>query len=777
MKKEKHEKGIALISVIIAVILMSILIGVVVNTGIDSYKEAKITQFITKMQLIQAKVDEFANNSEYNLLGEQITEEQKIVLTNAYNNNEISDNSNNYFNKFKYLNSTSLEELDLEDIDTEVLINFSTREVVSLEGIEYKNVVYYTQYKLPQGQALIDYTGFARQTIDFEISKEIEGLNCLVIIKNASPNAKILYVEQEYDDQLEEWQNIGEWKTISNYTKTGEEYSVNISKSGVYLFRLQDNENDAIIEDKQLEIVVTNSPKTNMELSGRYDYSLGVIKWGYAKNYVWIPRFAYNNSESSQITYVKGNSNIATDNSYLDSGDWIIPDVFTKNGVELTGIWIKKTNLDEYMEEVSEQIQDMEKDIQKIQYIIANLNINSISQIIGTEHLEIEKPFEIVEETEFNGTSDYIRTNVALFSQENISKNFIIELNINSIGVNTFSSNVKEIPTLLGAMDENSSTNLKNGERYYPGFNIKLEQNNGLKIETNSYTLGKKEVYIPEGTRNIRILRMNNKLYYSFDSANFVMINDYSDWQTHINPFDAPVTFGAGLDAANRPRRFFNGIIEDVSIRFIIDEATIDDYNSTDYEEEEEEIDIPRLKTIYAYEGSIEFTNTDSSGTPGYYIDTGLSMFKDQASLDKDFEISFVIEEVAEDNVNQAVIVNAKYEKEDKQNSSKSWPGFVYRVVSTTLKLDAKGATGSVDSRNISAVVGHKVTISRKNRIVYIKIDGVLEERAVWNFTNFTNYFDVNITIGASLDNDHGNVNEPFRGFKGTLSNILVKAE
>lgn len=767
MEKAKENNGITLVSLIITIVIMLILVSVTTYSGINSYKNAKVTQFVTQMQLIQKKVDELVTANEYSNLGSSAATYQNI-LTTAYNQEEISTSD---VQNFKYFSTDDLkDDMDLENIDTDVLINFTTREIVSVDGVEYKGKTYYTQYKLPQGQELVFTDNTREGNIDFTVNKEMDGLNCLIRLTNVSPNCKLLYGEGAIESE------VSEWKTISNYTKAREEYTVNISKSGTYVFRLQDNDNELNVEDEQIEIIVSNSPKTNMELSGRYDYSLGINKWAFAKNYVWIPRFAYNKDDSSQIKYIKGNSNIATDNTYIDSENWIVPNAFTKNDNEFTGIWIRKTRLDEYFEEASEQIENMDEDIQKIQYIITNLDIQSIFNVKGTEHLEIEKPFEIIEETEFNGTSDYIRTNVALFSQENISKNFIIELNINSIGVNTFSSNVKEIPTLLGAMDENSSTNLKNGERYYPGFNIKLEQNNKLKIETNSFTLGKKEVYIPEETRNIRILRMNNKLYYSFDSANFVMINDYSDWQTHITPFDAPVTFGAGLDAANRPRRFFNGIIEDVSIRFIIDEASIDDYNSTDYEEEEE-IDIPKLKTIYAYEGSIEFTNTDNQGTPEYYIDTGLSMFKDEASLDKDFEISFVIEEVAKGNVNQAVIVNAKFEREDKQNSSKSWPGFVYRVVSTTLKLDAKSATGSVDSRNISAVVGHKVTISRKNRIVYIKIDGVLEEKAVWNFTNFTNYFDVNITIGASLDNDNGNVNKPFRGFKGTLSHILVRAE
>ena len=782
MEKINTNKGITLISLIITIVLMSILMGITIYSGIESYNNAKIKKFVTQMQLIQTKVDELAKSNEYQGLGQAIGE-NIFILQSAHENGEIPVNTNisfdpNYKNSFKYFSMEDIKnQLDLESIDTDVLINFETREVVSVNGIEVNNRTYYTQYLLEEGQKIIEYHD-TPQALNFIVSREINGLNCLVNIVPTTQNAKLLYTEQIYNEETEEWENVRDWQTITKYTNRNEEYSVNISKSGTYIFRLQNNEDETTSEDIQIEVVVTNSPKTNMALSGRYDYSLGINKWAYAKNYVWIPRFAYNKDDSSQIKFIKGNSNVATDNTYLDSENWIVPDVFTKNNNERTGIWIRKSRLDEYMEEANEEIENMDKDIQKVQYIITNFDIQSIASIKGTEHLEIEKPFEVVEETEFNGTSDYIRTDVLLFSEENITKNFIIEFDINSVGVNTFSANAKEIPTLLGAMDENSSTNLKNGERYYPGFNIKLEQNNGLIIETNSYTLGKKVVYIPDTVQNVRILRLHNKLYYSFDASNFIMINDYSDWEEHITPFNAPVVFGAGLDGTGKPRRFFNGIIEDVSIRFIIDEATIDDYNSTEYDDEEEENETPKLKTVYSYDGSIEFTNTDNNGTPGYYIDTGLSMFKDEISLDRDFEISFIIEEIASGNVNQAVIVNAKFEREDKQNSSKSWPGFVYRLVSNSIKLDARCATsGSGDSRTASSIIGHKVTISRRDRIVYIKIDGILEEKIAYNFTNFNNFFDVNITIGASLDNDNGNINKPFRGFKGTLSHILVRAE
>ena len=46
------------------------------------------------------------------------------------------------------------------------------------------------------------------------------------------------------------------------------------------------------------------------------------------------------------------------------------------------------------------------------------------------------------------------------------------------------------------------------------------------------------------------------------------------------------------------------------------------------------------------------------------------------------------------------------------------------------------------------------------------------QKKEVYDFTNFTNYHNVPLTIGAALRNG-----TPIRLFKGTLSNIVVKVE
>ena len=167
-----------------------------------------------------------------------------------------------------------------------------------------------------------------------------------------------------------------------------------------------------------------------------------------------------------------------------------------------------------------------------------------------------------------------------------------------------------------------------------------------------------------------------------------------------------------------------------------------------------------------------ESNNDDYGNNDMIYIQE--QFFNNQANLDKYFEISFVLETFDLSGPSQATLVNVKYEKTN-SNSNLSWPGFTLRRSGNNFQLTAKGATGQVRNVAIADWLHHRVTIYRRNRKVYfVELDGT--EKMVYDFTNFTNYFEVPMTIGGSLDNE-GVVNQPFRGFKGILSDITVKVE
>ena len=331
----KDNKGITLIALVITVLIMITIASVTVYTGIDTYKTSQIERFVIEMQLLQAKVDDLvATNTidDLNNMGLQsVTTEQQIkAITNAFKQDEIINaNTSKYkvFTKDDILNI-----LDVEDVQDDIMVNFETREIVSTVGIEYKDVVYYTQYKLPGGQILVTNSTTTDREVSFNANMVIDGLNATITINNIRiTNGALSYKETGSDY----------WTTITNYTEKGKEYIANISKSGNYIFKLQDNVNSENFTEKTITVTVTNKPKTEVQVNS-YNYGLASESWAYTQNgsayYVWIPRFAYD--ANNNIKYIKGNSNIATDNTYIDN-TWTIHDKFmTEDNVKLTGIWV-----------------------------------------------------------------------------------------------------------------------------------------------------------------------------------------------------------------------------------------------------------------------------------------------------------------------------------------------------------------------------------------------------------------------------------------------------
>ena len=138
---------------------MLILVSVTTYTGINTYSSIKVSKFVSQMQLLQSKIDDLVSTmgtEELNNLDieEVNTQEQKDTINSAYNNGEITTNS---MEKYKVFTSEDLLTiLDVEDVNDDIIVNFETREILSTKGIDYDGKMYYTQYKLPNGQTVIN---------------------------------------------------------------------------------------------------------------------------------------------------------------------------------------------------------------------------------------------------------------------------------------------------------------------------------------------------------------------------------------------------------------------------------------------------------------------------------------------------------------------------------------------------------------------------------------------------------------------------------------------
>lgn len=360
-KITKDNKGITLVALIMTIILMLILVSVTTYSGINSYKNAQVTKFVTQMQLIQAKVDDLVSSKtieELNSMNLQLptTQDQQNAINSAISNKEVKTNDMNTYKVFS--KDDILNILDVEDVQNDIMVNFETREIISAKGIEYDGKTYYTQYKLPNGQTVIN-NDIVSRDLDFTLEVSVDGINSTVIVKDIKiTNGNLSYKEQ----------NDNYSQTVTNYTEKGNEYKINISKSGNYTFKLQDNTSNENVQ-KTISIALTNRPKTTSVLQ-QYNYVGNSNQWAYVQkdnvNYVWIPRFAYKtnaDTNSKEIKFIKGNSNIATDNTYINE-EWTIPDKFTSNdGIKLTGVWVNVDSVNQEGLDMVDLLNDTSKTI------------------------------------------------------------------------------------------------------------------------------------------------------------------------------------------------------------------------------------------------------------------------------------------------------------------------------------------------------------------------------------------------------------------------------
>lgn len=352
---KNNEKGITLISLLVTIIIMMILAAVTITVGTDDLEKSKMFKFVAYMQTIQTKVDLIVKNDDYLYYGQELGNTQKQELQSIIQKEKLltSIEDSDYLRYFD--SNTISSQLEIDDIDDDIVINFNTREVISLKGIKYDDEIYYTQYNLPGGQKLIQKTDQIARNLTFDgVEAKIDGLNATFIIKNIGiTNGTLSY------GKLDTTGNI-KWTLVTDYTTKGENITTkNITESGTYYFKLVDNvsRNDNANDEgnyPSVELRLTNSPKLKgslTDLSTTYNYSNlnDSTKWAFAtdktdtanlKYYVWIPRYAYklnNDGTLNELQFLRGNSDVTTSGGYINTTDWTVPTEFE----EETGVWVQ----------------------------------------------------------------------------------------------------------------------------------------------------------------------------------------------------------------------------------------------------------------------------------------------------------------------------------------------------------------------------------------------------------------------------------------------------
>lgn len=148
---------------------------------------------------------------------------------------------------------------------------------------------------------------------------------------------------------------------------------------------------------------------------------------------------------------------------------------------------------------------------------------------------------------------DYINTGISLFSTENIGLDFELSFDVDSIDSASHVSSAKE--TLVANKNEIG------GGHYAYGFALRHDDKYNLYYTNDGASAVKHTI----GTTltSVKIVRKDNKIYYSFDNEDLTYMAD-ADLD---HPFTSPVVFGAALDENQQPFRYLKGTFSNIKIR------------------------------------------------------------------------------------------------------------------------------------------------------------------------------------------------------------------
>ncbi len=159
----KSEKGITLVILLITVIIMVILASVGITYGTASADEVQLQTFSYELQQIQGRVDvihekmNLESETSYitlngKVLGQNITSSSAAVGTlkrvTGKDYNTTSDGEL-YLNGgtntiYRYFSKKALQQqLEIKNAKLDVIINFKTREIISVKPHKYEGKSYY----------------------------------------------------------------------------------------------------------------------------------------------------------------------------------------------------------------------------------------------------------------------------------------------------------------------------------------------------------------------------------------------------------------------------------------------------------------------------------------------------------------------------------------------------------------------------------------------------------------------------------------------------------
>ena len=328
--------------------------------------------------------------------------------------------------------------------------------------------------------------------------------------------------------------------------------------------KIDNNEEEVLLNNKgyptldELRMYVETIPKdTDDEISHTY------------RLYMWISDdIRVGNTQSSDYTIAEWNNLFASIKVRV-VGDYIektnsdyVKVVFNANGGRVSPVYRYYEN-----ESVYGTLPVPVKDGYKFVGWKSNMGSDVVSTDVVTTSIS-GTVFKHDDEVSFSGSSNsYIDTGVALFSSENLHRNFYLSF----VLVET-SKMGNWAPVVSSHYDRNSKGFVFQRRNNYNEFVIQTNKNDTGLDNTNANH--KDTSFSWNNVSKVDIIRLNDKIYYALDNATPVEVMDYTGFNS---PFDVPVAFGADLIYSG-VRSYGRVKLSNMIISFLSDEATPQNY-------------------------------------------------------------------------------------------------------------------------------------------------------------------------------------------------------
>ncbi len=184
------------------------------------------------------------------------------------------------------------------------------------------------------------------------------------------------------------------------------------------------------------------------------------------------------------------------------------------------------------------------------------INLTDVSgEVITLYAIYSSYLYEYAGDVVFDGTAKfdgkaYIDTNIYLFSEENIDKDFEVSFEIKQRN-STYGQ-----ATMMSAMDETGSP--------WPGITYRVSSSVKDNYSTNASSSESLSVDVANSNiTKVAFKRINNSLYIQFNDGDETEILNMS---LMTKTFDVPVTFGASLNGSLNPQRLFSGTLANLKV-------------------------------------------------------------------------------------------------------------------------------------------------------------------------------------------------------------------